>query len=1229
MRRSTLARKLIGFTAVPVLVGGLLVSGPLGAQAAGRTAGLTAGLTADRTPDPVAEILGQFPPGESPSGAGERLLLEMAGLVPAPAKAKDTPKRPPAETMTTFDVPNAPGDPIFGADVMVNDPADDNLTTDVTTQSETALAVDGPIVCAGYNDFTAGGLSGLASSANSGQTWTDLDGIGGRGDPVIVAHSTTGDFFYGEIATIGGNPAIGIARSTDGCQTFAAAVDASPVSSGLAGTTLNDKPWVAVDNTGGANDGDVYVCWTRFFQTTPGDTTTGTSELRFSRSNDSGATFIGEQVLVPQGSAAFGCSIQVGSGGEIYVAYANRAAGQIEFLRSLDGGLSFGAVVDIDANAPQPGDVTAANNCGTNNSRPILNGNIRMLHGAWLAVDTTGGPNDGNVYAAWMENPANATDRSDVLVARSTDGGLTWGNVQQMGVAANNLDEFNPYVDVSPTGVVSAAWYDKRNDNPGNTNTDVYTAYSTDGGVTYGANVRVSDVTAGIPPLFPHYNPGTAQCYFGEYLAVGSDAASFHYLWGDGRRTVTTTGFPAGRLDLDVYYDRLEAPALSGGDLTVTKTSRPDPAIAGSQLYYDVVVSNAGPDTVYNAVVTDVLPAGVTYETATVPCVEGPVGTLTCVVGDVAAGASTTFTIKVRVDPGLLGNADAVTIYNTVSVTGDNDTDTRNNTFTLGTIVEDRADLAVIKVCKPDEPAPAGETGYCDIHVDNLGPSDARAVTLTDVLTSATPFSVTAVTVTPAASGTCAPTTAGPTNDVTITCDLGTEPVTGRTTVRVSVEAADVAQINDVATVSSATPDPVTSNNQARGRVSFLGSADLSIAKTAAATVVAGTQLTYEITVHNAGPSTAVGVVVTDTLPAGLSFVSAQTADGSCTNGNPGDRDLRCGLGNLAAGATETITVVALVAPDVPDGTILFNAAVVASDTSDPDNSDNRTSVKTVVEASADVSVTKSDSPDPVFAGNQLTYTIQVTNHGPSTAADVTITDPLPAGTTFVSGQDQNGNTVCSLAQPGIAVCDLGTLQPQQVVTVLLTVLVDASVPSGTVLSNTVTVTSSTADPDPSNNSATTQTDVATSAELWLDKTGVSRSGNPSPVIVYTLTVHNDEGCETDAQSTVTPNCGDGGPSDAKDVTVVDTLPLDPKKVVVQYVSPQCTYATSTHSVTCTAPNLPAGQSVSFVIEVQTQGSVRTILNTATVSSATADPVLANNTNAVTIVVKGGTGKGK
>jgi hypothetical protein len=77
----------------------------------------------------------------------------------------------------------------------------------------------------------------------------------------------------------------------------------------------------------------------------------------------------------------------------------------------------------------------------------------------------------------------------------------------------------------------------------------------------------------------------------------------------------------------------------------------------------------------------------------------------------------------------------------------------------------------------------------------------------------------------------------------------------------------------------------------------------------------------------------------------------------------------------------------------------------------------------------------------------------------------------------------------------------------------------------------------------------------------------------------------------------------------------------------VQFVSPQCTYTAATHTVRCTAANVPAGASVTFVIEAQVSGSVGTISNTASVVSATPDPVGANNTNAASVVIKGGTGK--
>jgi uncharacterized repeat protein (TIGR01451 family) len=657
-------------------------------------------------------------------------------------------------------------------------------------------------------------------------------------------------------------------------------------------------------------------------------------------------------------------------------------------------------------------------------------------------------------------------------------------------------------------------------------------------------------------------------------------------------------------------------------DLSITKTDSPDPVAAGQQVTYTLTVTNNGPNTAQSVTVTDVLPAGVTFLSSAPACTNAA-GTLTCALGQLLPGQSVPIVIQVSIPP----NFPAGTISNTATVSAANQFDPvpGNNTATAVTTVMTLADLAVTKICKPDGPAPAGTPGFCDIHVDNLGPSDATSVVLTDVLTSATPFQVTGVTVTP--SGSCAPTSSGQVTSITITCDLGTEPAGGRTTVRVTVTANDVAQVNDVATVTSATPDPNPANNQASGRVEFIGSADLSLDKTGPASVVAGTQMQYQITVTNGGPSVAHDVIVTDTLPAGVSFVSVTPSVGTCTNGQPSARDVRCGLGNLASGANATITIVAFVAPDVVPGTILFNEAVVSSSTADPDNDDVRDSVSTTVTASADLSVSKSDSPDPVLAGNRVTYTITASNAGPSTAQNVTVTDTLPAGTTYVSGVDGNGVTVCTLIQADQVVCALGSINPAQTKTVFLTLLVAPSVPSGTVLHNSVTVAATTPDPNPANNTATQNTTVQTSAELWLDKTGDQRTGNPAPTVIYTLIVHNNAGCESDAQSTPTPTCGAGGPSDAQNITVVDHLPLDPKKLVVQFVSPQCTYVKATHTVTCTAATLPAGATVTFVIEAQAQGSVRTIQNSATLTSTTPDPVTGNNTDDVTILVKGGTGK--
>ncbi len=211
----------------------------------------------------------------------------------------------------------------------------------------------------------------------------------------------------------------------------------------------------------------------------------------------------------------------------------------------------------------------------------------------------------------------------------------------------------------------------------------------------------------------------------------------------------------------------------------------------------------------------------------------------------------------------------------------------------------------------------------------------------------------------------------------------------------------------------------------------------------------------------NAGPSNATGVVVTDTLPAGVSFVS--TAGGA---EDPGGVPT-CSLGTIAAGGSAMYTITVAVDPGTLG--VITNTAGVASDAGDPDPGNNSTSEDTTVVAEADLSITKVDSQDPAAAGDPLSYTVTVQNAGPSDATGVTVTDTLPAGVTFVA------TTGCGNDPGGVPTCDLGTIPAGGSAMFTIDVIVDASTPSGTI-TNTVSVASDATDPDPGDNTATEDT---------------------------------------------------------------------------------------------------------------------------------------------------------
>src|SRR5207247_615195 len=174
-------------------------------------------------------------------------------------------------------------------------------------------------------------------------------------------------------------------------------------------------------------------------------------------------------------------------------------------------------------------------------------------------------------------------------------------------------------------------------------------------------------------------------------------------------------------------------------------------------------------------------------------------------------------------------------------------------------------------------------------------------------------------------------------------------------------------------------------------------------------------------------------------------------------------------------------------------GSTITNTASVSSSTSDPDSSNNTATASTTVIASADLSITKTDAPDPVAAGADLTYTLTVSNAGPSTAAaPISVTDSLPPGVTF-QGAIGAGWT-CSGTNIGVTCTRASTLPPGAAPPI--TILVTAP-NEGSTITNTASVSSSTSYPDSSNTTATSSLSLLSSPPISITKTDAPDPARP------------------------------------------------------------------------------------------------------------------------------------
>ncbi|MGE0126744.1 MAG: DUF11 domain-containing protein [Blastocatellales bacterium] len=515
------------------------------------------------------------------------------------------------------------------------------------------------------------------------------------------------------------------------------------------------------------------------------------------------------------------------------------------------------------------------------------------------------------------------------------------------------------------------------------------------------------------------------------------------------------------------------------GDLSITKTNNAASVTPGSQITYTIVASNAGPSAIVGATVVDNLPASLTNTAWTCAATTGSScgaangsGSINTTV-DLLNGGKATFTITATVSSTATGS-----LVNTASVmTPPSATDPtpNNNTATDTDPLQSSADLSITKTNGANTVTAGTQTTYT-IVVTNNGPSAVTGASVSDVLP---PQLANATWTCVASSGSSCGAASG-NGAINTTVNLLPNG-TATFALTATVISTATGSVTNAATVTPPTgvTDGNTNNNGANDTDSINTSADLSILKTAnKTTVIRGAALTYTIEVTNNGPSAATGATVTDNAPAGLNNVTwacSATAGSSCGAAN-GSGNINTTV-NLAVSGKATFTLTATVANDFT-GDSLSNTAVVAppAGTTDPTPNNQSSTTVVTVTPSADLAITKTASPNPVRATEEVTFTINVTNNGPSPASDVTVTDTLASGLTLVSAT----STIGACNGTSTITCNIGSLgatAPNNVATITIKAKIAGTYPPGP-LANTAVVASSTSDPNNGNNSGSTTVTV-------------------------------------------------------------------------------------------------------------------------------------------------------
>ncbi len=697
--------------------------------------------------------------------------------------------------------------------------------------------------------------------------------------------------------------------------------------------------------------------------------------------------------------------------------------------------------------------------------------------------------------------------------------------------------------------------------------------------------------------------------------------------------TVTTAG---GITDPDTT-NNISNTSTTINPVANVKTVKTGPASvnAGGVVSYSIRISNAGPSAANGTSFTDTVPSSVSGVTATCgnalggalcPAAVSVSGnTVSSIVSSLPSGGSVDITVN-----GTVAGTATGAIVNTASITppaGTIDSDATDNISTVSTNVNLVADVSVAKT-GPSSFTPGAVISY-QIKISNAGPSSANGTSFNDIV----PSQITGVTASCASTlgGAICPASVSVSGN-TVSGAVTTLPSGGSVVVTISGTVAPGAVGNISNTATIAPPSNVTDqdpvNNSSTATTPITPTADISIAKTATATAIPGSSITYSLVIANAGPSAANGTTFSDPVSANVTGITATcsvaTGGAVCPAGVTVAGNLVSGaIPTLPSGASVRITISGTVIAAATGNISNTATAAPPSGTTDPNTANNTSTASTALTPTADLAVTKIKvTPSGnVVPGQPVQYLIEMTNAGPSNVTGASLSDALPAGLTSmtwvcsVSGIADCDTTATSTGASGSGSINLTAMQLNAGAGNKVSITVNGVVASdanGNV-ANTVVVAvpTGTTDPNPSNNTATANGGVNLTADVSIAKTGPS-SVNAGSLLSYTIVVSN------------------AGPSAANGTSFSDNVPTGVAGVLAACdattgaaVCP-ATIGISGNAVSATIATLPANSSVTFTVSGTVSGSAPpTLINTATVTlpPTVNDPTPGNNSTVSTTVV--------